>query len=110
MVLTETWHQEGNSVATKRLRGSQLNVVEAARQIQDASCQLEANFVNHGGLAIVASRGVNISKVTSKHRMTTFEHLCCRIGGSHGASMLAAVYRPGSQPCVSGSLQNLPCC
>lgn len=30
--------------------------------------------------------------------MTTFEYLCCRIGGGHGSSILVAVYRPGSKP------------
>lgn len=33
MVLTETWHEDADSVAIKRLRGSGLCVMEAAQQV-----------------------------------------------------------------------------
>lgn len=81
LILTETWHEDSDSVTIKRLHGSGLNVVEAACPITGDSHQVEANFVNHGGLAIVSRRETNIGKVTTRLKLTTFEHLWCWIVG-----------------------------
>lgn len=54
LILTETWHEDSDCIAIKRLSGHRLNVIEAARPISAGTHREDPGFVNHGGLAIVS--------------------------------------------------------
>lgn len=59
----------------KLLRGLELNMLEAARPIQDRQHQGMVKFVNHGGIAIINMQGVAISKTYLRQKETLFEYL-----------------------------------
>ena len=63
LALTETWYENSDCTTIKRLRGLGLNVLETSRPIDDKRRQAKAKFVNHGGIAIVATQGVAVSKI-----------------------------------------------
>jgi len=98
LALTETWHEDSDCTTIKRLRGLGLNVLETARPIDDKRRQAKAKFVNHGGIAIVATQGVALSKIELRQKTTTFEYMCCRTTSGGSSHILVVVYRPGSQP------------
>jgi len=56
--LTETWHENSDSIIIKRLSALGLNVLETVRPINNSRRQAKAN---HGGIAIVATQGVALS-------------------------------------------------
>src|SRR6218665_2297500 len=80
-----------------RLRGLWLNVLETARPIDDKRRQAKAKFVNHGGIAIVATQGVAVSKIELRQKTMTFEYMCCRTTSGGSSHIVVVVYRPGSQ-------------
>lgn len=95
--LTETWHEDADSIAIKRLQGMGLNVTEVARAIPGGTQLDNVHFINHGDKASVSKPGTNIAKVETKLKPKTFEHLCCRVGGGFTPFLLMAIYRPGLQ-------------
>src|SRR6218665_1472209 len=97
LALTETWHEDSDCTTIKHLRGLGLNVLEIARPIADKRRQAKAKFVNHGGIAIVATQGVALSKIDLRQKTTTFEYLCCRTTTGGSSHILVVLYRPGSQ-------------
>lgn len=102
MALTESCHEDADSVAIKRLRGMGFNVIEAVCAIPQfqnlTGTRLDnAHFTNHGGIALVSKPGINIAKNDTKLDLTMFEHLCCRVGGGLTPFLLVVIYRPGSQ-------------
>ena len=98
LALTETWHEDSDCTTIKRLRGLGLNVLETARPLDDKRRQAKTKFVNHGGIAIVATKGVVLSKIELRQKTTTFEYMCCRMTSGGSSHILVVVYRPGSQP------------
>lgn len=100
LFLAETWHEGEDSVTIKRLRGLGFSVIEAARPLPDdriADTIHNSHLVNHGGLAVIAKSGIVVSKIDSKLKTRSFEHLCCRVGVGSASLITVVIYRPGSQ-------------
>lgn len=66
LVLTETWHENPDSVAVKKLRSRVLGVIEQARFISDQPRLDNVYFTNHGDIAIVSERGTCFAKLHIK--------------------------------------------
>ena len=79
LCLTETCHEDFDSEPIKRLRSEGLQVLERARPILLNAKLANISFVNHGGIAIVASTNIRLSKLSSRHEPPMFEHLCARV-------------------------------
>lgn len=91
LILTETTHENADSVVIKKLRIIGLNVIEAARDIPpNTRIDNYAHFVSLGGNALVSKSGISIAKVETKMKPKTSEHLCCRVGGDLAPSLLVA--------------------
>lgn len=74
-----------------------LNVIEAAREQPHTTGNNVSYGTNHGGLAIISKHGVNLTKIDTKPKLKSFEHLCCQVGGGHAPLIMVNIYRPGSQ-------------
>ena len=74
LALTEIWHEDSDCATIKRLRGL-LNVLETTRPIDDRRRQANAKFVNNGGIAIVESQSVALSKIELRQKTTAFEYM-----------------------------------
>lgn len=61
MCLTETWHDDAESQCIRRLRTSGRQVIERARPVPPGKSTDSLNYVNHGGVAIVAPTSVKLS-------------------------------------------------
>ena len=94
--LTETWHEDPDDVPIRRLRADGFQVLERARPTAATKVTDTINFINHGGVAIVAPTRVKITKLTPKFELQTFELLCARISSCGASCIVAVVYRPGS--------------
>ena len=95
MALTESWHEDSDCVPIRRLRCMDFKVVEAARpKIQKK--QNSVNYVNHGGVVLVSKKGLALSQIPLKLKITTFEYLCVKIYSKGSSQILLVVYRPGS--------------
>ena len=66
-VITETWHENAESVALRRIAPPDIDYIEAARPILERSNVCTESFVNHGGIAIVFKR-------LFKHQMKVAGH------------------------------------
>ena len=86
LALTETWHEGTNSSCIRELRGKGFTVVEEAR----ASSQPEnsTEWSNHGGVAVIARRGVRITKIKLPQPVSSFEYLCCWVSSFYGGWQL----------------------
>ena len=82
LCLSETWHEDFDSVPIKRLRSEGLQVLERARPILlDAELE-NISFVNHGGIAIVTpttSDFQSYHRVMSHRRLSTFVHVFAHV-------------------------------
>ena len=74
IALSETWHENSDSVTIKRLRSLGLNVLEVARPILE-DIDDNITFVHHGGLAIDTKPGIITGNLNMKLNATTFEFL-----------------------------------
>ena len=79
LCLTETWHENIDDVPLRRLRTSGLQVLERARPMSSPSAANSLSYTNHGGVAIVASTRVKLTKVSPSFDPQTFELLCARV-------------------------------
>ena len=70
LTLCEPWHEDADCVTTKRLRSLGFNVLETARPI-DSKKSDSVNFVNHGGVAVIARHGFSIAKIDLKTKVVT---------------------------------------
>lgn len=66
LAITETWHEDSDSVSMRRLRGFGYSVVEAARPIPVSARADDVNYSNHGGIALLSKPGLHFSKVDTK--------------------------------------------
>jgi len=76
LCLCETWHDE-DSVSIRRLRAQGLQVLERARP--KSVSELSTLSTNPGGVAIAASRGVQLTAINTGNRKRSFEHVCSRV-------------------------------
>ena len=91
--LTETWHEDADDVALRRLRSTGLQMLERAHPVQPGAKTDDIFYQNHGGVAVVSSSAVRLSKICGP---ITFEHLITRVTVSGSSHIFAVVYRPGS--------------
>jgi hypothetical protein len=73
-------------------------MVDEARLVSGKAA-ISANFINHGGIVIVARNGIKMTKIDLSHKLVSFEVVCVRLrsGNSTSMSILSVVYRPGSK-------------
>ena len=91
LCLTETWHENSNATCICRLRSQGWQVIETARPIPLSTTTDSLHFINHEGVALVASTRIKVERLKPATEPTTFEL------SSQGAScVLAVLYRPGS--------------
>jgi hypothetical protein len=94
--LTETWHEDADDVALRRLRSTGLQMLERARPVRPGARTDDIFYQNHGGVVVVASAAVRLSKITAPFEPITFEHLIARVTVSGNSFVFVVVYRPGS--------------
>src|SRR6218665_2417959 len=56
----------------------------------------DVSYQNHGGVAVVASAAVRLTKLNVLFEPVTFEHLIARVTVAGSSFVFAVVYRPGS--------------
>src|SRR6218665_2293324 len=93
--LTETWHEDADDVALRRLRSTGLQMLERARPVRPGA-RTDDIYQNYGGVAVVASSAVRLSKISAPFEPITFEHLIARVTVSGSSHIFAVVYRHGS--------------
>src|SRR6218665_2979663 len=76
--LTETWHEDADDVALRRLRSTGLQMLERARPVRPGARTDDVFYQNHGGVAVVASSAVRLSKISAQFEPMTFEHLIAK--------------------------------
>jgi hypothetical protein len=94
MAVTETWHEDSQCVTIGRLRAS-YSVIEEARRKPDSDNLDTINYVNHGGVALVADSRMQLLKLSLKISTSTFEYVCGRICLKMPI-VFVVIYRPGS--------------
>ena len=98
LALTETWHENSDRAAVKRIRSLGYNFIEEARTIPPTTKRDNIQFVNHGGIAIISKPGTKVAKVSLKVKVSNFDHLCGRATPGDVSSLLVVIYRSASQP------------
>src|SRR6218665_3548596 len=88
--LAETWHEDADDVALRRLRSTGLQMLERARPVGPGAKTDDVFYQNHGGVAVVASSTVRLSKISAPFEPITFEHLITRVTVS-GSSYIFGV-------------------
>ena len=96
LALTETWHEDSDSITISQLRELNYNIVEQARPIPIDARTDNIQFINHGGVALLSVSGLKLSKHTISGHFTTFEHVCARVSSSGLQCLIVVIYRPGS--------------
>jgi len=100
--LTETWH-DTDCVAFSRLRLDGYSIVDGPRPRTSAA---SLKKTNHGGLAVIAKPGINVSAVSTVSDVpATFEYVCARVKPSSPSSTAQA-----RMPLRRGSLTNYLAC
>ena len=94
--LTETWHEDAEDVSLRRLRSAGLQLLERARPVRPGARTNDVSYQNHGGVAVVASASVRLTKLNITFEPVTFEHLIARVTVAGSSFVFAVVYRPGS--------------
>jgi len=98
LCLTETWHEDIDDVPLRRLRTAGYQVLERARPPPSklAETANTVDYINHGGVAIVAPTNIKVIKQPTQFEPTTFEVLCAKLSSCGASCMIAVIYRPGS--------------
>jgi hypothetical protein len=89
--LVETWC-DSDDVSIGRLRAAGFQVVDCPRP---RTCT-DTLATNHGGVAVVATRGVRLAPLDLGVKPTTFEMQCVRVTSGPSTCVAVVVYRPGS--------------
>jgi len=92
LCLVETWH-DVDSVNFIRLRTSGYQVVDRQRPRAADDLSLSTNY---GGVALVASLGIQLSPFNIAVSPTSFEFTAARLVQSSFAAVIVVIYRPGS--------------
>jgi hypothetical protein len=78
-------------------RSESLCVLEPALSIPPSAKIDNFRFRNYGGVAVVASAGVELTKMVPVVEPATFEHLCVRATSGGATCIIALLYRPRSE-------------
>jgi len=101
LLITETWHENSDSVSLKRMTPTGFQCVDAARPIP-ADINIHTDVLqNYGGLALIHRDGVKVSKKSLDVTVTTFEFLYVVITVGNASLSVFGIYRPGSQTVTS---------
>jgi len=91
--LTETRH-DTDCVAFSRLRLAGYNIVDRPRPRTSAA---SLNRTNHGGVAMIAKPGINVSAVSTVSDVpATYEYVCALVTTGQFKAIVTVIYRPGS--------------
>jgi len=74
--LFETWHENSDAVPVRCLCTHSFQVLEGSHPVSAQAATSSGDFINHGGLAVVARSGLNLSRVSLPFAPTTFECDC----------------------------------
>src|SRR6218665_632099 len=89
--LTETWHENADDVALRRLRSTGLQMLGRARPVQPGAKTDDIFYQNYGRVAVVTSSAVRLSKISAPFEPITFEHLITRVTVSGSSHIFAVV-------------------
>jgi len=103
MLLSETWH-DADSVSIRRLRAEGYQVIERARP----RVRADTLSTNHGGVAVVAVRGIRLTLLDLGAHPTTFEHLCVRVTAKSSSCVMLLLYQPGSVAATTEFFSDMP--
>ena len=92
-VLTETWHDHGDTAVLSSITPSGYYYIEKAR---DGLSQ--KSHVNHGGIVFIIDAAIRCNCISLPLDIKTFEYICCKVSGTLRDFIMVAVYRPGSKP------------
>lgn len=101
--LCETWHENSEATCIKRLRDIGYSVIERARPLPE-ECQ-EMDFVNHGGVAMICDKSLQVSRLDNMPSFKTFECVGGKITSRRSTAAIVTVYRPGSKPVTNNFFQ-----
>jgi len=87
------WHDQ-DSTCFRRLRSDGYQIVD--RPCPRLPYESSAMSFNHGGMAIVAVPGVNLSAISLDFEPNSFELVCARIAIESFVCIIAVIYRRGS--------------
>ena len=96
LLLTETWHENAESVTLKRVTPDGYKCIDAARPLASHNVH-SAEFRNYGGIALVYRDSLRAKQYALDIEPVTFEHLCVNVATDKDSLLLLCVYRPGSQ-------------
>ena len=96
LLITETWHENTESVWLKRITPNGYKCVDAARPLASEHVH-KAELRNYGGIALVYRDNVTVTQYALGAKPATFEHLCVDVTTEHDSLLLLCVYRPGNQ-------------
>ena len=71
--------------------------IDAARPLPSGTDVNRLSLQNHGGIAIIHRRQIELTRCPLDLPTTTFENLCCYATASGKRFLLLCVYRPGSE-------------
>jgi len=79
MILTETWHERSGAVSLRKAVPDGFECMDAARPVKSGTDVNTLSLQNHGGIAIIHRRQIDLSRrpLDSPTCTTTFENLCC---------------------------------
>src|SRR6218665_1387349 len=97
-------------------------MLERARPVRPGARTDDVLYQNHGGVAVVASSTVRLSKISAPFEPMTFEHLIARVTVSGSSFIFVVIYRSESEAvtaaffdeqaprlCCWNSSHRLPC-
>src|SRR6218665_3268154 len=73
-----------------------LQMLERARSVRPGAKTHDIFYQNHGGVAVVTSSAIRLSKISAPFEPITFENLITRVTVSGSSHIFVVVYRLGS--------------
>ena len=96
--LCETWHEDSDCITIGRLRALKYNVIEQARPIAPDARTDSVDCVDHGGVALLSTSAVRLTRLAIDGAFKTFEFVCGRVTSKGTPAIILTIYRPGSLP------------
>jgi len=96
LLITETWHENSESVSLKRVTPTGFKCAEAARTLPSA-CVHSLELQNYGGIALIYRSDFKVVRHQLDVTPSTFELLCISVATGSKSLLLLGVYRPGSK-------------
>jgi len=81
-----------------RLRALKYNVIEQPRPIAPDARKDSVDYVNHGGVALLSTSAVRLTRLAINGTFKTFEFVCGRVTSKGTPAIILTIYRPGSLP------------